>query len=292
MNSSALILWIIAYTLTGADILLGFISYLQNKQKEISAFLLLLLNLFGITLISFLFSMSLINLEVFNLLLQNALLLLYLVLPNILYKVYKIPFSFKRYFLFYLAIACIINLLFFLKIQVIPYFYIIFWIPFFINGVVVNKAAKEHNLSDDDRGNPLYFYRSIKSTWNLTGIIAALMGILSLMFFLLPIPVDSDIYSSFFAGFYCLYCLPSLIYFLRFHLKPEGSNERDAFHELTEREKEVAELIIEGKKYREIGEILFISLSTVKKHANSIYRKTHTANGRQLIQKKINSRKF
>ena len=56
-------------------------------------------------------------------------------------------------------------------------------------------------------------------------------------------------------------------------------------------EREVAKYIIDGKKYREIGEELFISLSTVKKHANNIYRKTGTKNGKELIRLELISRK-
>lgn len=44
--------------------------------------------------------------------------------------------------------------------------------------------------------------------------------------------------------------------------------------DLTKREKETALLLIEGLTYREIAEKLFISVQTVKTHANRIYGKT------------------
>ena len=46
--------------------------------------------------------------------------------------------------------------------------------------------------------------------------------------------------------------------------------------DLSRREKEIAGLILKGSGNREIAEGLYISLSTVKKHVNSIYRKTGT----------------
>lgn len=42
---------------------------------------------------------------------------------------------------------------------------------------------------------------------------------------------------------------------------------------LTQREREVAALLVQGKTYREIGEVLFISLPTVKSHTSNIYKK-------------------
>ncbi len=46
-----------------------------------------------------------------------------------------------------------------------------------------------------------------------------------------------------------------------------------AFEGLSERELEVARLLISGLKYSDIGDRLFISLSTVKTHVERIYRK-------------------
>jgi DNA-binding NarL/FixJ family response regulator len=42
---------------------------------------------------------------------------------------------------------------------------------------------------------------------------------------------------------------------------------------LTAREREVLRLVVQGYKYRDIGEELFISLTTVKTHVSNIYRK-------------------
>jgi DNA-binding NarL/FixJ family response regulator len=53
---------------------------------------------------------------------------------------------------------------------------------------------------------------------------------------------------------------------------------------LTKRENEVALAICNGHKYEEIAEKLHISLSTVKTHSSTIYRKLGINNNRELMQ--------
>ncbi|MDW3652479.1 MAG: 7TM diverse intracellular signaling domain-containing protein [Bacteroidia bacterium] len=56
---------------------------------------------------------------------------------------------------------------------------------------------------------------------------------------------------------------------------------------LSNREMEVLELLISGKKNKEISEALFISENTIKKHVSSIYRKLEVKNRAQLSTKAI-----
>lgn len=56
-------------------------------------------------------------------------------------------------------------------------------------------------------------------------------------------------------------------------------------YSLTEREIEVALLVIKGDSYKEIAEKLFISINTVKSHLQNIYQKTDSANKMQLVNK-------
>ena len=53
----------------------------------------------------------------------------------------------------------------------------------------------------------------------------------------------------------------------------------------TGREREVAQLLIRGVKYREIGERLFISIKTVKFHSANIYRKCRAANRTEFLNR-------
>lgn len=55
---------------------------------------------------------------------------------------------------------------------------------------------------------------------------------------------------------------------------------------LTSRELEVAQELIQGKSYQEIGEQFFISINTVRQHVKALYRKLQVSNKIQL-QKKL-----
>lgn len=63
------------------------------------------------------------------------------------------------------------------------------------------------------------------------------------------------------------------------------SIEVKGFDELTEREKEILELLSEGLLYKEIADKKFISIDTVKKHVGNIYRKLHVNNKVEAINK-------
>ena len=56
-------------------------------------------------------------------------------------------------------------------------------------------------------------------------------------------------------------------------------------HELTERQREVYDLIISGKTNKEIMAELFIEQSTLKSHINQIYRKLDIRSRRELKSK-------
>jgi DNA-binding CsgD family transcriptional regulator len=53
-------------------------------------------------------------------------------------------------------------------------------------------------------------------------------------------------------------------------------------HAISQREKQVMLLLLQGKSYKQIRHELFISMSTVKYHAFNIYRKTGTCNRMEL----------
>ncbi|MEI6385959.1 MAG: LuxR C-terminal-related transcriptional regulator [Spirochaetota bacterium] len=62
-----------------------------------------------------------------------------------------------------------------------------------------------------------------------------------------------------------------------------GLGELAERHALSPREAEVAKGLLEGKSYRVIGEMLFISEKTVKTHASHIYEKTGCPNRIALV---------
>ena len=57
------------------------------------------------------------------------------------------------------------------------------------------------------------------------------------------------------------------------------------YDSLTNREKEVLPLILEGKKRKEIAEKLSITESTAKKHCAAIYRKLDVENKKELLER-------
>ncbi len=53
--------------------------------------------------------------------------------------------------------------------------------------------------------------------------------------------------------------------------------------ELSEREREILNLLVKGKRYKEIGASLFISPSTVHSHLHNIYEKLHVRSRSEAI---------
>jgi DNA-binding NarL/FixJ family response regulator len=62
--------------------------------------------------------------------------------------------------------------------------------------------------------------------------------------------------------------------------KPEKEN----IFQLSEREKEILQLLSQGLEYKEIGLKIFISPNTVKKHCISIYQKLHVNSRSQALR--------
>jgi DNA-binding NarL/FixJ family response regulator len=59
--------------------------------------------------------------------------------------------------------------------------------------------------------------------------------------------------------------------------------KRTAFPELTDREREVLELIAQGRNNQEIAGVLFLSPKTVRNHVSNIFMKLHVADRAQAI---------
>ena len=64
--------------------------------------------------------------------------------------------------------------------------------------------------------------------------------------------------------------------------KPVGSNTK-AFFDLTQREREILQLLVDGLSYKEIGIRLEISANTAKKHVINIYNKLHVNSRAQAL---------
>ena len=64
----------------------------------------------------------------------------------------------------------------------------------------------------------------------------------------------------------------------------KSSHHEDRYNRLSNREREVFQMIAEGRSTKEISEILFVSPSTVKTHRANIMEKLEMRNISQLIQ--------
>jgi len=62
------------------------------------------------------------------------------------------------------------------------------------------------------------------------------------------------------------------------------SRQEDLYNSLSNREREVFQMIAEGRSTREIAEILYVSPSTVKTHRSNIMEKLNMDNISQLVQ--------
>jgi NarL family two-component system response regulator LiaR len=65
----------------------------------------------------------------------------------------------------------------------------------------------------------------------------------------------------------------------------QRSANSDAYSLLSQREKEVLNLLSKGLMYKEIAQELFVSTETVKKHLKNIYQKLHVKNKIEAINK-------
>lgn len=66
--------------------------------------------------------------------------------------------------------------------------------------------------------------------------------------------------------------------------KKEVSTKEQNIFNLSEREKEILQLLSQGLEYKEIGSKIFISPNTVKKHCISIYQKLHVSSRAQALR--------
>jgi DNA-binding NarL/FixJ family response regulator len=64
--------------------------------------------------------------------------------------------------------------------------------------------------------------------------------------------------------------------------KPSGTISK-TFFDLTEREREILQLLVEGLSYKEIGTRLTVSTNTAKKHVINIYNKLHVNSRAQAL---------
>lgn len=126
----------------------------------------------------------------------------------------------------------------------------------------------------------------------LCGIIISfipigLFAVFDLLFF-----VNSPyklVYISYFVFSILVYLFTSRHYVHRYAPEkvnlPEPNADIYRIMDISDREKELIPLLLEGNSYKQISELLFISPNTVKTHVRNIYRKAKVSNRLQLLSK-------
>lgn len=71
-------------------------------------------------------------------------------------------------------------------------------------------------------------------------------------------------------------------FFAKTYFNNQPKPEEDITLKLTDKEKEIAALIVQGKTNKEIANDLCISLSTVKTHINNLYKKSSVSSRTEL----------
>ena len=61
----------------------------------------------------------------------------------------------------------------------------------------------------------------------------------------------------------------------------------DEDFQLSEREKEILQLMVKGESYQVIAKLAYISYETVRTHVKHIYRKLHVASRAEAVSKAI-----
>lgn len=97
-------------------------------------------------------------------------------------------------------------------------------------------------------------------------------------------PITNNTY-TYFLYFILIACVPVFILALLKSQKMYYTKKKQSLiNSLSIREKEVLDLVINGKRNKEISDMLHIEVSTVKSHVNSIYSKLNVGSRKDLSQ--------
>jgi DNA-binding CsgD family transcriptional regulator len=272
MNTFNLIIWISVYSICIIHITLFAIIYARHKNKIELFYLIVLSSMF---LLAVIIMLSLI-LDIKNVIpiIVNGILLLYITVPLYGYNLFGVNKKYYKIIPILVVIEAIVdNILMIHNIYSFLYlsrtfFYILFLAPIFINAKKYQKDSLEHIMQ-----------KVTKKT-----LVIFLLFIIAFIPFSMLLFEISYVSSLWWAAFTLSYQIPGLVYCKNYLLKKDDSLSKTGISSLTKRENEVASAICSGLKYEEIAKKLFISLSAVKKHSYSIYRKLGINNNRELMQ--------
>ena len=272
MNTVNLVIWIFIYGFCLTHITLFSVIYVKYKNKIELYYLIVLINIF---LLAVIIMLSLVfNIQNIIPVIVNGILSLYITIPLWGYNLFGVD---RKYFKFIpilvTAEVVIENILLANNLFIILFisrivFYCLLTIPIFIK--------KESKYGKNTLERKMQTVTKITVTFFI--VFMALLIPFSPMIFEI-----SYISSIFWAVFTLSYQIPGMFYCLSLFIKKDIKFDRAGISALTKRENEVAMAICNGKKYAQIAEEMFITLSAVKNHASSIYRKLGIKNSRELL---------
>ena len=287
MTAINLIVWIFVYSICLVHITLFAGIYVKKRNKNELLYLIVIINIF---LLAVIITLSLaLRINNFIPVLVNCILTLYVTIPLWGYCLFNVD---KKYFklipILVITEAVIENILLYFNVLNILFisrivFYCFLTSPLFFQ--------KENNNEKNILENKMRKVTKITVTLFVI-FMASLIPFTRLMFEI------SYVSSLFWAVFTLSYQVPGLVYCINSLkqkeeiiiksdkplLQKERAPRSAELSSLSKRENEVAMAICEGHTYAQIAEIKFISLSAVKKHAYSIYKKLKIKNNRELLR--------
>ena len=280
MNTLNLLSWILAYSFSLVQVTLFVAIYFRHKNKIELHYLIVLSNIFLITIVIMI--LIIFGISNFHMILLNILLSLYITVPLYAYSLFGVNQKYYKLIPILVATEAIIeNILIMHGIFGVIYisrivFYFLLLIPVFVNRKkVFPKDTLEWKIKS-------------MSTKTAVILIAFLLMFIPSSLFLFDMPYAS---SLFWALFTLAYQIPGLLYCKNRLFANRALFSKMDISSLSKRENEVALAICKGYKYAEIAQMLFISLSAVKKHSYSIYRKLNINNNRELMHVFIKAQK-
>jgi DNA-binding CsgD family transcriptional regulator len=279
MNVLILVILILVYSICLVHITLFAGIFIKHKNKIELYYLIVLLNIFLLAIIvmlSFIFSINYVIPVLVNILFS-----LYITVPLYSYILFDVD---KKYYknipILVITEAVIENILLAHNILGVLYilkivFFILLTMPIFI----IKKECEKNSLE-----------------WSMQKITKIII-VIFIPFAILLIPLSPLIFktsyvsSLFWAVSTLFFQIPGLVYCRQYLLNRYIEFTKTGLLSLTKRENEVALEICNGLKYEEIAGKLFVSLSAIKKHTYSIYRKLGIKNNRELLHIFMESQK-
>ncbi len=147
-----------------------------------------------------------------------------------------------------------------------------------LNAVTLIKTRRQPNDSNSVRAFSLIY---------LAAFLLTLPDILNDAFLRITLPIFTFALSLFLVN------SSAIFWFKRYYLRNRSPFAREeplkssldhlcADHKITEREKEIIQLILQGKQNQEIADTLFLSLNTVKTYITRIFKKLKLRNRNEL----------